>query len=297
MHPARASATALLIARAMLLADRDPRLHVLVSPGAATALAALPGVVRAWFNLVSHHRPGRAVLGALERLVLPAIVAHYLARKRWIEATVRAALDRGVHQVVVLGAGYDPLTGRLHRERPDVRFFELDHPATQAPKARTLGPAAGVSCLPIDLAVESPAATLRACPAFSTGEPTLFLAEGLLMYLPEARVAALLRELVTLTTPPAGVLFTCMARAADGAISFHGEHAAIGWWLRWRHEPFQWGIAAAELPGFLQACGLHVLAVADHDTLRADMLAPRGLAGLSLTRGEYLCHCATLPAP
>ncbi len=297
MHAAHASSTALLIARAMLLAARDPRLHVLVPPGAATALAALPGVDRAWFSLASHHRPGRAVLGALEHLVLPGIIAHYLARKRWIETAVRAALARGVRQVVVLGAGYDPLAGRLLRERSDVRFFELDHPATQAPKARSLGPTAGVSFLPIDLAADSPAAALRACPVFAKHEPTLFLAEGLLMYLPEPRVAVLLRELATLTHPPAEVLFTCMARAADGAISFHGEHAAIGWWLRWRHEPFQWGIATAGLPGFLQTCGLRMLALADHATLRAGILAPRGLACLPLARGEYLCHCATLSAP
>jgi O-methyltransferase involved in polyketide biosynthesis len=52
------------------------------------------------------------------------------------------AIDRGVKQVVILGAGYD---GRALRFRtPGVRFFEVDHPATQIDKLRRLA-ALGVS--------------------------------------------------------------------------------------------------------------------------------------------------------
>jgi len=85
-----------------------------------------------------------------------------------------------------------------------------------------------------------------------------------------------------------------MARAPDGSIGFRGEHAAIGWWLRQRREPFKWGVARAALPGFLQSCGLHLQAVADQDTLRAEILAPRARAELPLARGECLCHCIVI---
>jgi hypothetical protein len=45
---------------------------------------------------------------------------------------VLGAIVRGVTQVVILGAGYD---GRALRfPTPGVRFFEVDHPATQADK-------------------------------------------------------------------------------------------------------------------------------------------------------------------
>lgn len=97
----------------------------------------------------------------------------------------RLALARGVTQIIVLGAGFDTLACRLHRGQPAVHFFELDHPATQVPKQQALDPGTNLTFLPIDLATDSPSAVLRACPSFSADKPTLFIAEGLLMYFPE----------------------------------------------------------------------------------------------------------------
>ncbi len=295
MHPHRASSTARLIARSTLLAARDHARHRLVPAGTEAPLAAMLAADGAslWFKLALHHPGTGALLRRVERLVLPGIITHYLARKLWLERAATAALDAGCTQVVVLGAGFDSLAWRLHRTRPDVRFFELDHPATQAPKRRALRVSDNFTFLPADLAAVSPADVLHACPAFDPAQPTLFLAEGLLMYFPAARVAALLRDLAALTLRPATVLFSFMAAAPDGSITFRGEHPAVGWWLRRQREPFRWGIAGADLPDFLAGCGLRLAALADHEVLRDEILAPLGLAGLPLARGECLCHCTT----
>jgi O-methyltransferase involved in polyketide biosynthesis len=114
------------------------------------------------------------------------------------------------------------------------------------------------------------------------------------MYFPEARVLALLRDLAALMRPPATVLFSFMAAGPDGSINFRGESPAVGWWLRRQSEPFQWGIVPATLPAFLQSCGLRLIALADHEILRDQILVPLGLARLPLARGECLCHCTTL---
>jgi methyltransferase (TIGR00027 family) len=295
MHPAHASSTARLIARSTLLAARDPVRHPLVPAGAVAPLAAMIGADgdTLWFKFALYHPGGGALVRGVERAVLPGIITHYLARKHWLERAITAALDAGCTQVVVLGAGFDSLAWRLHRLRPAVQFFELDHPATQAPKRAALRVEANFTFLAADLATVSPAAVLRACPDFSATQPTLFLAEGLLMYFPETRVAVLLRELATLTRPPARVLFSFMAADDDGAITFRGESAAVGWWLRRQREPFHWGIAGAALPAFLRSCGLQLAALADHAVLRDQILAPLGLASLPLARGECLCHCTT----
>lgn len=295
MHPRRSSSTARLIARSTLLAARDHVRHRLVPAGAVAPLAAMLAADGddLWFKLALHHPGGCALLRGVERAVLPGIITHYLARKRWLEHAATTALNNGCSQVVVLGAGFDSLAWRLHRTRPAVQFFELDHPATQAPKRKALRVEANFNFLASDLAVESPAAILRACPAFSAKRPTLFLAEGLMMYFPKKRVAALLRELATVIRPSAQVLFSFMAAAPDGSITFHGEHAAVGWWLRRQREPFQWGIARADLPAFLETCGLRLVALADHGVLRDQILAPLGLAGLPLAHGECLCHCTS----
>jgi len=54
------------------------------------------------------------------------------ARTAFFDRVVVSAIDRGVAQVVIGGAGYD---GRAFRyAKPGVRWFEVDHPATQADK-------------------------------------------------------------------------------------------------------------------------------------------------------------------
>ena len=58
------------------------------------------------------------------------------ARTRFFDERVLEAISDGIGQVVILGAGYDDRALRFRS--PGVRFFELDHPATQADKARRL---------------------------------------------------------------------------------------------------------------------------------------------------------------
>lgn len=58
------------------------------------------------------------------------------ARTAFFDRAVVSALDAGAEQVVIGGAGYD---GRaLRYARPGVRWYELDHPATQADKLERL---------------------------------------------------------------------------------------------------------------------------------------------------------------
>src|ERR1700691_4406841 len=59
-----------------------------------------------------------------------------IARTRFFDERVLAAISAGTGPVVILGAGYDDRALRFRS--PGVRFFELDHPATQADKARRL---------------------------------------------------------------------------------------------------------------------------------------------------------------
>ena len=71
-----------------------------------------------------------------ERRALRATLGFIRARTVFFDDAVLDAIDRGVKQVVILGAGYD---GRALRFRtPGVQFFEVDHPATQVDKLRRL---------------------------------------------------------------------------------------------------------------------------------------------------------------
>src|SRR5580700_10565650 len=61
--------------------------------------------------------------------------AFMAARSRYAEDQLARAIDRGVRQYVVLGAGLDTYA---YRSRTGVRVFEADHPATQSWKRARL---------------------------------------------------------------------------------------------------------------------------------------------------------------
>ena len=72
------------------------------------------------------------------RRTMQDIYAGVLVRQRYAEDELATAVNRGVGQYVILGAGLDSLAYR----RPDLatllRVFEVDHPATQQWKCARL---------------------------------------------------------------------------------------------------------------------------------------------------------------
>src|ERR1700743_3341257 len=62
--------------------------------------------------------------------------AWLVARSRYAEDKLAQAVDRGVQQYVLLGAGLDTFAHR--NPHPNLRVFEVDHPATQQWKRNLL---------------------------------------------------------------------------------------------------------------------------------------------------------------
>jgi Leucine carboxyl methyltransferase len=131
---------ALLMAASLVLLHHNPKYSGLVSRTAADSCAQvldaqsaqtrlfLRIVRRDWFRLIAK---------LIERITIPGILLHYVLRKKCIAGLVRSALINGATQVVIIGAGFDPLSFELHQEFPGVQFWEIDHPATQRHKVRT----------------------------------------------------------------------------------------------------------------------------------------------------------------
>ncbi len=118
---------------------------------------------------------------------------HMRPRTAFFDEAVLGAIDRGVTQIVTIGAGYD---GRALRFRtPGVTFFEVDHPHTQADKRRRIAAAGGsedgITFVTVDLAVDALGPALGAAGHDASAE-SLFLAEGLLTYLTDDEIAQLL---------------------------------------------------------------------------------------------------------
>jgi methyltransferase (TIGR00027 family) len=115
------------------------------------------------------------------------------ARTEFFDEQLWTALAVGVRQVVICGAGYDDRALRFRTS--GVRFFELDSPDTQLDKAYRLrsmrADTSELTLAPIDFSRDDVLATLASC-GHQADLATLFLCEGLLIYLDHASGARLL---------------------------------------------------------------------------------------------------------
>jgi methyltransferase (TIGR00027 family) len=232
----------------------------------------------------------------LERAILPGISLHFALRKRILRDHARAAVNAGCGQVVVLGAGLDTLCMELAAEFPQLSCIEIDHPATQGRKRRAAGEGGQrIHFIAVDLAKHSLGSVLGDCPVFRREVPTLFVAEGLLMYLTLQAVAELFTQMSAAATD-AQVAFTWLEPQADGRPNFTQPSRLVDWWLGVRGEPFLSGMARAELGQFLGGAGLVLEHVHDSvDLLTKNPLAVTGPGELPVA-GEYIGLGRTKPA-
>lgn len=67
---------------------------------------------------------------AWEKL-FPGVCDAIIARTRFIDDCLEQAIQQGLQQLVILGAGYDTRVFRFEELRENTTVFEVDHPATQ----------------------------------------------------------------------------------------------------------------------------------------------------------------------
>jgi methyltransferase (TIGR00027 family) len=131
-------------------------------------------------------------LPGLRRLARREPTQRYLgARTLVFDRFLQDALDDGIRQVVIVGAGYDSRPWRM--ARPGVTFYEVDQPATQAIK-RSRAPEGG----PVYVAADATDPRLRDLlveAGFQPEQPSAFLLEGMVVYFGEAQPVA---DLLTL---------------------------------------------------------------------------------------------------
>jgi methyltransferase (TIGR00027 family) len=222
----------------------------------------------------------------VESIISPGFVAHYALRKHAIRAQVRRWVDEGYRQVVLLGAGFDMLSESIPR---DVSVFELDLPATQEAKRRALRTVASgsVSFIPIDLAVERLGSALHHSPLFDPDARTVFVAEGLLMYLRPDRAEALLGDMAH-CTPDVRVAFTVITPDSSGHYRLHSQRKVVDWCMRWLDEPFVWGVPRDGIEALLDRHGLVLENIVCTTELRDRFLPEGGRRSLPRASGELL---------
>ena len=109
------------------------------------------------------------------------------ARSRIAEEALSRAVERGIRQIVVLGAGLDTFALRSPHDVQPIRIYEADHPATQAWKRQRLAEAQialppSLILVPVDFERDNLGGKLVAS-GFQQTSPAFFSWLGVVPYL------------------------------------------------------------------------------------------------------------------
>jgi methyltransferase (TIGR00027 family) len=186
--------------------------------------------------------------------------ANVITRTRYAEDALKIAVERGVTQYVLIGAGFDSFALRRPSFAAALQIFEIDFPATQALKVGRIGEC-GVSLpdsvhfIAADLSQESVSEALTRS-TFTPGQLTFFSWLGVTMYLTREANLATFRSISSCTPAGSGVVFTYFDERLFQAQSqsfreLQQRVAAIG-------EPFTSGFDPSTLAPTLAQCGLEL---------------------------------------
>lgn len=125
------------------------------------------------------------------------------ARSRFADDEVAESIAAGARQVVILGAGLD--TAAYRNRHADVRFFEVDHPDTQAWKRNRLADSgitvpSTVSFAPVDFTRDDLADELARA-GLDPDQAAVFVWLGVVAYLNQDAIATTLRYIGGRTSP------------------------------------------------------------------------------------------------
>jgi methyltransferase (TIGR00027 family) len=166
--------------------------------------------------------------------------------------------------VVILGAGFDSRAYRFRQAYPKLRFFEVDLPKTSALKRARLTEVLGsvpdyVRYAPIDFDKQKLGDVLPPL-GYDRRQKTLFIFEGVTMYVAEAGNGATLDFMRANSAPGSLVVYDYLLRdVIEGRYEGHVAAKYITEQVAKRGEPFVTGWTPAEAAAFAQKHGLKVV--------------------------------------
>ncbi len=177
-----------------------------------------PRVLPRFVRMIIMSAPIRRVVTTT---VMPRGMYEYvIARTRYIDDAFQQALQDGFSQIFIMGAGFDSRSIRFSGRASKTRVFELDAPHTQRAKLdqyrreRITFPS-NLVLIPIDFERQTLAQRLAET-GFQKGEKSMFILEGLTMYLERQSIDETFRVISDYAGPGSRVIFdyvlACMLR-------------------------------------------------------------------------------------
>jgi len=258
-----------------LESDRPASERLLYDP---VSFRLLPAHWRALLRLLALTGLDDAILAKRERQ-LPGVIANLLCRTRYMDDALGSALEPGVEQVVILGAGFDTRAYRI-RELETVPVFEVDHPDAQAAKRKALRRSSiaipeNVAFVPVDFDRDDLTRAL-ADAGFRSGCRTFFIWEGVTQYISRTAIEDTLASVGASAAATSRVVFSYIrANVIDGMAATTTERCVMARAER-GGAPWRTGLDPAEVPSLLARYGLRVLEDVGGEEYRTRYLEPAG---------------------
>ncbi len=200
----------------------------------------------------------------MKRVVPRGIYEYVSARTKLFDEIYISAIDEVLPQIVILGAGFDTRAWRFKQRNHATRVFELDAPVTQQMKKKLLDKKGvafpgELAFTPVDFEEEDIAEVLGRA-GYRRDLKSLFLWEGVTMYLSEEAVAGTLEFIRENTAAGSRIVFDYVrASVLRRENTLYGE-AAIHKTVFNTGEEWRFGIEDGAIESYLSEHGFKLTA-------------------------------------
>jgi methyltransferase (TIGR00027 family) len=201
----------------------------------------------------------------------PGMYEYVIARTKFIDSEFIKTLQEGVEQVLIFGAGFDSRGIRFRNLSKNAVVFELDAPVTQRVKLdrykeKGIEIPENLVFIPIDFDRESLPQRLEES-GFKKGKKSLFILEGLTMYLQPKSVDNTFKLIREISGTGSRVVFDHIyASILRRENLYEGEEELYLGVLK-RNEKFCFGIEKGNINAFLYGYGFDALSIMNSDAL------------------------------
>jgi methyltransferase (TIGR00027 family) len=234
----------------------------------------------------------------MRKLFPPGIYEYVIARTKVMDVAFVDALEAGFTQIVLLGAGFDTRALRFADRNRGTKIFELDVATTQQPKIeiyqkQTLSIPTGLVFVPINFDRQDIFDRLSNA-GFQEGRKTLFLWEGVTMYLSVQAVDGTLEFIRSRAACGSQVVFDYLyASVLRRENRFYGEREIYEMVSR-VGEGWTFGLEEGEIGPFLEARGFEVTAHYTPPELEAQYLTADDGTRLGRINGTHCIAVASV---
>jgi len=244
----------------------------------------LPLKLRFYYPLLKSNIARNLFMKA-EDLLLPGDLMHILMRKYYMNKLLQQAHEKGINQLVVLGAGFDHTS--IMASQTGMQCFEVDAITPGHIKARVISKYGyqndSLHIIEADLINESVSDLLHKHPNFDTNAGTFIIAEGFFDYLQPLKVKKIIDEISHVSSGEihlASTIFALDELSPFYRFVFTGSIRMVGEKIRFVTQP-------GFLTALLEWNDFHIDALIDHDRMMEEMLITRNIKN-PLLKGFYI---------